>query len=108
MRGGPMPRMEQDHRSRNSYPEAALIKCGYWRQRMGNTQQEGQEMVVSRHCLLRREATEYQWLGLSSSRWKSFLRHMELPHPGPSNRGGGADCVEFAESRAASAIRGGT
>jgi hypothetical protein len=36
-------------------------------------------MVVSRHCLLQRRAPEYQWLGLSSSRWKSFLGHMELP-----------------------------
>jgi hypothetical protein len=36
-------------------------------------------MVISRHYLLRQAATECQWLGLSSSRWKSFLRHMELP-----------------------------
>jgi hypothetical protein len=36
-------------------------------------------MTVSRHHLLRRAAAEYQWLGLSSSRWKTFLGHMELP-----------------------------
>ena len=36
-------------------------------------------MAVNRHHLLRRAAAEYQWLGLSSSRWKSFLGHMELP-----------------------------
>jgi hypothetical protein len=88
-------------------------------------------MVISRHYLLRQAATECQWLGLSSSRWKSFLRHMELPHPAgpcrtfpsttlparltyqPEGRGndarnGGAACVEFAESRAASATIGGT
>ena len=41
-------------------------------------------MTVSRHHLLRRAAAEYQWLGLSSSRWKAFLGHMEVPdtaHP---------------------------
>jgi hypothetical protein len=90
-------------------------------------------MVNSRHDLLRRAAAEDPWLGLTSSRWKSFLRHMELPHPaGPSrtfpstrlaarlmyqlegrdngaaNRNGGAVCAEFAESRAASATIGGT
>jgi hypothetical protein len=94
-------------------------------------------MVVSRHCLLRRAATEYLWLGLPSSRWKLFLRHMELSHPaepetiplirgcdlsetagmthqlegrgdGAANRGGGTACVEFAESRAARATIGGT
>jgi hypothetical protein len=36
-------------------------------------------MAVNRHHLLRRAAPEYQWLGLSSSRWKSFLGHIELP-----------------------------
>ena len=36
-------------------------------------------MTVCRHHLLRPAAAEYQWLGLSSSRWKSFLRQMELP-----------------------------
>jgi hypothetical protein len=42
-------------------------------------------MVVSRNCALRAVAADCQWLGLSSSRWKLFLRHMELPHPvGPS------------------------
>jgi hypothetical protein len=90
-------------------------------------------MVVSRHDSLRRAAAEHQWLSLSSSRWKSFLRHMELPYPadasrtfafttlaarltyqlegrddGAANRGGGRACVAFAERRAASATRGGT
>lgn len=37
--------------------------------------------MVSRHFVLQAAPTEYQWLGLSSSRWKSFLQHMELPHP---------------------------
>jgi hypothetical protein len=42
-------------------------------------------MVISRNCALRPAAVESQWLGLSSSRWKLFLLHMELPHPaGPS------------------------
>ena len=101
--------------------------------RMVNTPQEGQEMVNSRHDLLRRATPEDPWLGSSSSRWKSFLRHMELPHPadpsrtilstklaarltyqlkgrdnGAANRSGGAACVEFAESRAASATIDGT
>ena len=38
-------------------------------------------MMVSRHFVLQPAPIEYQWLGLSSSRWKSFLQHMELPHP---------------------------
>jgi hypothetical protein len=83
MRGGPMPRIEQDHRFRSSYPGPSLIECEHWRQT--HRQQEGQEMVVSRHYLLRSAAAEYQWLGLSSSRWKSFLRHMDLPHPAVSS-----------------------
>jgi hypothetical protein len=81
-------------------------------------------MVISRNCALQPAAVESQWLCLSSSRWKLFLRHMELPHPacpsptlphqlegrndGAANRGGGAACAEFAESRAASATMGGT